>query len=176
MKIKKSKSSNINIFYTLWQEAIAYHKQNNYPVFPIFPKEQILLEIDKGLHYSVYDKSDELIGFFSLALEDFVIWEEQEQNDAIYIHRMCSKRKMKENNLSKMVLAWGYEYVLKNKRRYVRMDTWGDNKELIAHYISSGFKIKRYRQLGHIPELDSHYDNILLVMFENEVKKYKDKQ
>ena len=107
----------------MWQEAIAYHKQNNYPVFPIFPKEQILLEIDKGLHYSVYDKSDELIGFFSLALEDFVIWEEQEQNDAIYIHRMCSKRKMKENNLSKMVLAWGYEYVLKNKRRYVRMDT-----------------------------------------------------
>ena len=49
------------------------------------------------------------------------------------------------------------------------MDTWGDNKELIAHYTSSGFKIKRYKQLGNIPELASHYDNILLVMFENEM-------
>ena len=105
MKIKKSKSSHINNFHTLWQEAISYHEENNYPVFPIFPKEQILLEIDEGLHYSVYSKSDELIGFFSLALEDFVIWEEEEKSDAIYIHRMCSNRKMKEVNLSKIVLT-----------------------------------------------------------------------
>ena len=173
MKIKKSKDSYIEDFYTLWQEAIVYHKQNNYPIFPIFPREQILLEIDEGLHYSVYSKNDECIGFFSLALEDFVIWEEQERNDAIYIHRMCSNRKFKEVNLSKMVLVWGYEYVIQNQRRYVRMDTWGDNKKLVAHYISSGFKVKQYKQLGKTPELASHYDNILLIMFENDVEEYK---
>ena len=112
MKIKKSKASYIDDFYTLWQEAIVYHKQNNYPIFPIFPREQILLEIDEGLHYSVYSKNDECIGFFSLALEDFVIWEKQERSDAIYIHRMCSNRRIKEVNLSKIVLVWGYEYVI----------------------------------------------------------------
>ena len=169
MLVKKSSKKDIEIFYKLWQEAISYHKKNGYPLFPIFPREKILDEIEDGLHYSVYGNGDEFLGFFSLALEDYIIWEELEQGDAIYIHRMCANREFKAYSLSKIVLEWAYKYVKKIKRVYVRMDTWGDNKSLVKHYTSSGFKFKKYRKLGKIPELASHYEGILLIMFENDV-------
>ena len=170
MKIKKSRDDKIDEFYILWELAIAYHKKNNYPVFPIFPKETIASEIKEGLHYSVYTENNELIGYFSLALEDYIIWEELEKGDAIYIHRMCVNRKFRTYNLSQIVLSWAYQYVKEAKRRYVRMDTWGDNKQLVKHYTSAGFQFKKYRKLGNIPELASHYDGILLIMFENDVE------
>ena len=167
--IKKSVKEDMEMFYKLWQQAIAYHIENDYPIFPVFPREQIWNEIEEGLHYSVYSKKDKFIGFFSLALEDYIIWEELEKGDAVYIHRMCSNRKFKEYNLSKIVLDWAYQYVKERKRKYVRMDTWGENKSLVNHYIFSGFKFKKYRKLGKISELASHYEGILLIMFENQV-------
>jgi hypothetical protein len=42
-------------------------------------------------------------------------------------------------------------------------------KYFSSYSTSSEFKFKKYRKLGKIPELASHYEGILLIIFENDV-------
>jgi len=169
MNIVKSKIENITTFQELWSLSIDYQKNKGCPTWPKFPVELIEKEIISENHYSIYTSDNKLCGYFSLVFNDSLIWEELELNDAIYIHRMCVNQKVEKINLSSIVLEWTYTYAKKYKRKFIRMDTWGDNKQLINHYINCGYKYKRNKFIYKIPELPSHYDNINLAMFENEV-------
>jgi hypothetical protein len=46
----------------------------------------------------------------------------------------------------------------------------GGNRRLVDYYISCGFKHIRNRHLGDVPELPTHYSNIELAMFQNDIE------
>lgn len=169
MKIYRSASSSIPQFRDYWTAAVEYQKSANLPLWPVYPEAVIDREIDAGLHYSAFLPDGKLAGFFSLVLADPLIWEEKEQGDAIYIHRMCINPACRGNRLAAWVLTWAYGYASGCGRRFIRMDTWGDNERILAHYATCGFQFRRKRQLGVIPGLSHHYNNINLALFENEV-------
>ncbi len=169
MEIRPSVASSESKFRDFWNAAVSYQASRQLPLWPTYPEESINDEIKAGLHFSVYMPDGVLAGYFSVALSDHQIWEEKEKGDAIYIHRVCVNPEQKGNKLIAAVLSWAYEYTLGIKRKFIRMDTWGDNKRLVNYYVACGFKHIGNRQLGIMPDLPAHYSNANLALFENPV-------
>ena len=69
----------------------------------------------------------------------------------------------------KKIVAWGKLFAKEKNLDYLRLDTWGDNTELIDYYQKCGFEF-----LGIItPDykgLPKHYDGIMLSLFEINIK------
>jgi ribosomal protein S18 acetylase RimI-like enzyme len=169
MKILRSISSATTEFRDFWDTALSYQKAVGSQLWPSYPAEKIEDEIRSGLHFSVFLPDDVLAGYFSLALSDELIWEQKERGDAVYIHRMCGNPMCKGKNLAASVLSWAYGFATGAGRKFVRMDTWADNERLLNYYIACGFQHVRNRQLGIVPGLSPHYENINLALFENAV-------
>lgn len=112
---------------------------------------------------------DIVAGYFSIALSDELIWGEKERGDAIYIHRICVNPDRKGNNLTMHILSWAYGYAMAAGRKFIRMDTWGDNQRLVSYYVTCGFQHVGNKRLGLVPDLPPHYRNANLALFENVV-------
>ena len=170
MKIHRSTISAEGQFRDFWNAALAYQQAAQLPVWPAYPEAKIREEIGAGLHFSGFLPDGVLVGYFSLALADALVWEGKEQGDAIYIHRMCVNPACKGNNLAEAVFTWAYGYAAGSGRRFLRMDTWVDNQRLVKYYVSCGFRHVGNRQLGVMPDLPAHYSNAKLALFENEIQ------
>lgn len=169
MKINPSAPASVAEFRNFWAAALAYQASAQLPTWSPYPDEKINTEIATGLHFSGFTPDGVLAGFFSVALSDATIWGSKEKGDAIYIHRMCVNPACKGNRLAASVLKWAYDYASECGRRFVRMDTWGDNPRLIDYYVACGFRHLGNLQMGHAPDLLPHYKNANLALFENEV-------
>lgn len=169
MKIHRSVSSSTGEFRDFWDAALSWQKAVGSELWPAFPAEKISAEILSGLHFSVFLPDDVLAGYFSLVLSDELIWQEKERGDAVYIHRMCVNPVCRGKNLAAAILAWAYGYATGAGRKFVRMDTWGNNRRLVDYYVACGFRHVGNRQLGIVPGLSPHYNNAYLALFENPV-------
>lgn len=169
MKIYRSLSSSNDVFRDFWKAALTYQKSKQLPLWPVYPEQRIKDEIHAGLHFSVVMPDDVLAGYFSIALTDELIWGGKERGDAIYIHRICVNPDRKGNNLSTHILSWAYGYALVAGRKFIRMDTWGDNQRLVNYYVACGFQHVGNKRLGSVPDLPPHYSNANLALFENAV-------
>lgn len=169
MKIHRSNRRDIHAFHGFWNTAIDYQKERGLPLWPPFSEESMMQEIRSGFHFSARFPDGILAGYFSVALSDRLIWGAKEQNDAIYIHRMCVNPDRKGSHLTSFVLAWANGYASSLGKRFIRMDTWADNKQLADYYIECGFHYIDNRMLGDVPELPAHYSHTNLALFENVV-------
>jgi ribosomal protein S18 acetylase RimI-like enzyme len=169
MKIHRSTSASITVFRDFWNAALSRQKTVGSQLWPPYPAEKIEVEILSGLHFSVFLPDDQLAGYFSLTLSDKTIWEEKERGDAVYIHRMCANPACKGMNLASAILTWASGFAAGAGRKFVRMDTWGDNPRLVKYYVACGFRHIGNRQLGLVPDLLPHYNNLNLALFENAV-------
>ncbi|HEX3627671.1 MAG TPA: GNAT family N-acetyltransferase [Verrucomicrobiae bacterium] len=169
MKVVRSVLSSENKFRDFWDAALSFQNAAGMPLWSPYPADKIKGEIQAGLHYSAFLTDDVLAGYFSLALSDEVIWQEKEQGDAIYIHRMCVNPQCKGKNLAASILTWAYGFAAGVGRKFIRMDTWGDNPRLLNYYIACGFRRIGNRHIGFEPNLAPHYKNANLALFENEI-------
>jgi ribosomal protein S18 acetylase RimI-like enzyme len=169
MKIHQSTLSSVAEFRNFWAAALAYQAAAQLPAWSPYPEEKINNEIAAGLHFSAFMPDGVLAGFFSVVLSDAMIWGSKEKGDAIYLHRMCVNPACRGKYLAASVLTWAYGYASGRGRKFVRMDTWGDNPRLVNHYVACGFQHIGNRQMGQAPDLLPHYKNANLALFENEV-------
>jgi GNAT superfamily N-acetyltransferase len=169
MKIHRSTKSSESLFREFWDAALTYQKSVGSSLWPSYPADKIKSEILSGHHFSIFLLDDVLAGYFSLALSDELIWEEKERGDAVYIHRMCVNPICRGKNLAASILSWAYGFATGAGRKFVRMDTWGNNDRLVNYYVACGFRQAGNRQLGVVPGLSPHYSNAYLALFENPV-------
>jgi hypothetical protein len=40
------------------------------------------------------------------------------------------------------IIEWAKDFGKENHKKFIRMDTWGENKKLIDYYIKCGFKFR----------------------------------
>ena len=169
MKFQRSNISSENQFREFWAAAVAYQKSAQLPFWLAYPEALIRNEISAGLHFSAFLSDGILMGYFSIAFSDALIWGEKEHGDAIYIHRMCINPACKGNRFAASVLNWACGFAAGSARKFVRMDTWEDNLQLVNYYIACGFRHIGNRHLGVVPELPAHYSSANLALFENEI-------
>ena len=168
MKIEPSSVADIDCIFEFYDLAVAYQKTKFNKHWMGFDRKMVLNEITENRQWKIII-DDEVACVFAITFQDESIWKEKNADDAVYFHRIVTHPKFKGQHLVKRIVTWGLAFAKEKKLHYLRMDTWGDNEELIGYYQKCGFDF-----LGVItPEykgLPKHYEGISLSLFQIKVE------
>jgi predicted GNAT family N-acyltransferase len=136
----------------LFDHAMQLQGKNGYHVWKMLDTGALRQEIEQGCQYKVVRGTDVLC-VFSIQYTDPFIWRERDQNDAVYLHRIVTNPLFKGQRQFEKVLSWTRQLAQGHSRPFIRMDTWADNKQLVAYYASFGFEVVEHYLTPNIPEL-----------------------
>lgn len=167
-RIAPSKVKDLELIFSLFRHAVDYQTAKGYNLWPEFSRELIETEIAERRHWKIMD-GDAIACVFSVLYNDPVIWKEKDLEPAVYLHRIAVNPLYKGKGMMKRIRQWAITHASENKKRYVRMDTWGDNEVLRNYYISCGFNYIGQQHLQNTAGLPSHYGGDHLSLFQIEV-------
>jgi len=127
LQIVNTTFADIDFTFKLFDSAIEYQKKNNYELWPQFSKELIETEIAEKRHWKILD-GDTIVCVFSVLYNDPVIWEEKNNEPSVYLHRIAINPTFKGKGIMNAVKNWAIQHAKENGKKYVRMDTWGNNE------------------------------------------------
>jgi GNAT superfamily N-acetyltransferase len=146
----------LDLIYQLFEQAIAFQQQQGYRGWQSYDTEHIRKDVLSQQLYKVLSGNG-VAGIFCVCLRDELIWRSLDQNDALYLHRIISNRENRSGGFFKQVLDWAIDEARKTGRKYIRMDTWAENKKLIAYYESYGFRfVENYTTENSIALPEQH--------------------
>lgn len=129
----------------------------------MYDKEILQKDIDNQLQYKIV-AADEIACIFSLCYAEPILWREKERGDAIYINRIVVNPKGQKQ--FEKILNWVIAHAKKNNFKYIRMDTWADNPNIVAYYKSFGFKLLENYTTPNTAELPIQKRNMALALLE----------
>jgi len=94
---------------------------------------------------------------WAITFNDKEIWGEKDKNDSIFIHRIATNPMMRGNRYVDDIVAWAKEYATSINKKFIRLDTLGNNTRLIEHYTSAGFTFLGIFRLEDVSNLPGHY-------------------
>ena len=59
--------------------------------------------------------------------------------------------------MCKNIINWAKNYGKSNGKKFIRMDSWGDNQNLTDYYIKCDFTFLGLTILGKVANLPGHY-------------------
>lgn len=156
MEIENCSLSDVGEILSLYEAARNLQIQRKMVVWPTFEASFITQEIKEGKQWKIV--SDHLIACnWVVTFEDKEIWGEKDKDDALYIHRICTNPTLRGNRYIEEIVKWSKKYVAQKGKRFIRLDTLGNNTKLIAHYTSAGFDFLGMVELTDTAKLPSHY-------------------
>jgi predicted GNAT family N-acyltransferase len=169
IRIVNSCAEDIGLIMQLFDSAISYQEKNNYPLWPRFSEPFILKEISEKRHWKIL-QGDTIICIFSVMYHDPEIWgEERNLEPSVYLHRIAVNPSFKGRKMMMTIKQWAIAHARKENKKYVRMDTWGNNENLKAYYIGCGFEYLGQQYLKEIEGSPMHYGGSVLSLFQVEV-------
>lgn len=159
-----STEKDIPEIFRLYGLATAFQKvkfpENLWPEFDIdlikrevAEKRQFKLSID-----------DQVACVWAIAYSDPEIWQGDDGRSSIYIHRIATNPDFRGNNYVKLIVDWARKFA--KDKKYIRMDTCGENLRLIQHYQNCGFEFLGIKKLEDASNLPAHYHNADVCYFE----------
>lgn len=164
-EIINTTTKDLNFIYTLFEEAITYIKKNNYVGWTTYDKNFIMQDIDKKLQFKIIN-GNEILCLFSICFSDHLIWREMEKGDAIYLHRIVVNPKFKGQKQFEKILNWIILFAKEKELKYIRMDTWAENSNIIAYYKSFGFQFLENYTTPNTTELPDQHRNLNVALLE----------
>jgi ribosomal protein S18 acetylase RimI-like enzyme len=149
----------------LFDEAIKLQNKNGYKVWDSIDEMALQKEITNNLQFKVV-QNDIILCIFSIQYSDPFIWQDKDQNDAIYLHRIVTNPNFKGQRLFENVLNWAFQFAKQNKRKHLRMDTWAENHQLIDYYKSFGFHFIGNYKTTETEELPIQNRNLNVALLE----------
>ena len=169
MIITNSTKEDIPEIFRLYRLASEYQKvkfpENQWPKFS---KELVTKEIVENRQFKILIKN-KIACIWAVTFSDIEIWENDDDNFSIYIHRIAANPEFRGNNFVKRIVNWSKKFAENNNKQFIRMDTCGKNERLINHYTNCGFKFLGIKRLKNTLELPSHYHNADVCFFEIEL-------
>ena len=158
MEIKNCLMTDANEILLLYEAARNLQTQRKMVIWPSFEKSFIENEINKERQWKLV--SENIIACnWSITFDDKEIWGERDKGDAIYIHRICTNPGLRGNRYIDAIVEWSKPYARRRGKRFVRLDTLGNNTKLIEYYISAGFKFLGMFKLKDTIDLPAHYQD-----------------
>lgn len=158
MEIKNCLISDADEILSLYEAARNLQAQRKMVIWPPFEKSFIENEIYQGRQWKII--SENVIACnWAIAFKDRKIWRERDNDDAIYIHRICTNPSLRGNRYINAIVKWAEEYAKQTGKQFIRLDTLGNNTKLIEHYTSAGFNFLGMFQLTDTASLPAHYQN-----------------
>lgn len=169
MKIINSSPEDIDAIFKLYDEAIKYQKIHFIQHWQGFDREMVKKEIAEKKQWKVLDSGGNICCIFATAYTDPFIWEEKDKDPSIYLHRIVTNPLFRGKNYVLNIVDWAQDFGKENQKKFIRIDTWGENKKLIDYYIKCGFKFIGLTKLEEASDLPKHYSTALLGLLEIEI-------
>lgn len=170
MKIENSSQKDLEEIFRLYKEATKYQK-NKFPEnqWPEFSRDLILQELEENRQFKiVIDR--EIACIWAVTFNDAEIWKDKNSDPAIYIHRIATNPHFRGRNFVSHIVEWAKEYARQNNKKFIRLDTCGNNLRLISHYCNAGFNFLGIEKLQDSTGLPAHYENADVCYFEIELE------
>jgi ribosomal protein S18 acetylase RimI-like enzyme len=165
MEIKNSSKTDINEIFGLYKIATDFQKTRFSVHWPEFERSLVETEIAENRQWKiVIDNKTACV--WATTFNDPQIWEERNNDPAIYIHRIATNPEFRGQNLVEQIVEWAKKFAFENKKSYIRMDTVGDNPGLISYYSKCGFDFLGLLKLQNTEGLPEHYDNATVSLFQ----------
>jgi ribosomal protein S18 acetylase RimI-like enzyme len=156
MKIENSLPTDIEEIFRLYGIASAYQKTKNVVVWPSFERQLVTTELAENRQWKLLI-DNQIACVWAITFSDPEIWEERDQDAAIYIHRIATNPDFRGHNFVGILVDWAKKYAQNNNKNFVRLDTLGNNIKLIDHYTSAGFNFLGLFELKSTAGLPAHY-------------------
>jgi ribosomal protein S18 acetylase RimI-like enzyme len=164
-RIDRASRDDLRDIRAAYEHARAMQQDRAVTAWPEFSDAAILDEIRAGRLYRVLI-DDDVVGVFSIALEDPAIWGAHERGRHLYLHRIARAASYPGRGLVDVVLAWAERECIRLGRDGLRMDTWASNAALIDFYQRRGFRLVDERRIEAEPRLPSHYHHNTFALLE----------
>ena len=171
MTIKNVTASDIEKIFALYKIASNYQREKKTViVWPDFDREMVINEIAENRQFKLL-VNNEVVCIWAITFSDKQIWEDSNTDSAIYIHRIAVNPNFRGNNYIATITNWAKEYALKKEIQFIRLDTLGENKNLITHYKNAGFHFLGLFNLKNTSNLPDHYKLAPVCLFEIDLYK-----
>lgn len=165
MEIYNSSIEDVDLIFDLYSSAIAYQKERSMSHWPEFDRQMVIHEISENRQWKmIIDGAVACI--WATTFTDPLIWKEKEIDPSVYIHRITTHPRFRGKNLVKIIVEWARNYATNHDKKFVRMDTVGENLKLIEHYTGCGFDYLGLSPLTNTESLPHHYHNAVVSLFE----------
>lgn len=166
MQIKTATREDIDEIFSFYKMASAYQKaKKKVVVWPDFKRDMVATEIAENRQFKMLI-NNEVVCIWAITYSDAQIWEEKNKESAIYIHRIATNPNFRGNNFVAKIVEWAKEYVLEKEIQFIRLDTLGNNTQLIEHYKNAGFDFLGLFNLKDTSNLPDHYTQAPVCLFE----------
>jgi ribosomal protein S18 acetylase RimI-like enzyme len=149
----------------LYECARGFQKIKGAVLWPQFDKALIEREIAEKRQWKLMIDG-QMACVWATTFDDPQIWEERNNDPAVYIHRIATNPDFRGQYFVDELVVWAKIYALKNEKKFIRMDTVGENKGLIDYYQKSGFDFLGLAKLRQTEGLLAHYQNATVCLFE----------
>lgn len=170
MTIENTTISDLPTIEWLFSQAMMLQGKNGYKVWANIDYDALKKDIALRLQYKIVSNG-EIICIFSVQYSDPFIWQERDQEDAIYLHRIVVNPSHKGQKQFSHVLEWAKQHARERQLRYVRMDTWAENQKIIDYYLSFAFRFLGNYRTGDEPELPIQNRNLNVALLELDLSK-----
>jgi ribosomal protein S18 acetylase RimI-like enzyme len=164
--IHQSTMDDVTDIFKLYQYATDYQKEK-FPdnTWPTFERSMVEKEVENMLQYK-FVVTDNIACVWAITHSDPQIWQEKNNDPAVYIHRIATNPSYRGHNYVKIIVDWAREYCAKQGLDYIRLDTCGHNEGLIKHYTSCGFTFLGIEKIKDSTGLPPHYVDADVCYFE----------
>lgn len=170
MNIQNSTIEDIDEIFRLYNLASSHQRSLNMVTWPEFERSLIETEIKENRQWKLLI-DDEVACVWAITFSDPEIWEDKNSDSSIYIHRIATNPDFRGNNLVNQLTEWSKKYAAEIGKRFIRLDTVGENKKLISIYKNAGFDFLGLFKLENTESLPAHYLNATVSLFEIDLEK-----
>mgnify|MGYP003602040181 FL=1 len=172
-QIRNSKIDDIDEIFRLYKIATDFQKTRFTVHWPEFDRKLIETEISENRQWKII-ADGKIACIWATTFTDPQIWEERNDDPAVYIHRIATNPDFRGQNLVGQIVEWAKIYANENQKQFVRMDTVGDNPGLINYYTKCGFDFLGLLKLKNTTGLPAHYDNATVSLFQMIINRESD--
>jgi RimJ/RimL family protein N-acetyltransferase len=168
MKIENSSMDDLEDIFKFYKIATEFQQTKNSTVWPTFSRELVVSEIETLCQWKIVI-DDQIACVWAITFEDPLIWEERNEDPSIYIHRIATNPVFRGQNLVGEIIKWAIDFAKEHDKKFVRLDTVGENIGLINYYQKCGFEFLGLFELKNTLGLPAHYHNATVSLFELQV-------
>lgn len=156
----------IDLVFTRYAEAAAHQRRiGTVVVWPEFDRSMVAREISENHQWKLLIDG-EMACVWATTFSDEQIWEARNVDPSLYIHRIATNPAFRGHNFVETIVSWAKEHARLNHKKFVRLDTLGNNTRLIDHYTGAGFTFLGMFELKDTTGLPAHYSKEPACLFQ----------
>lgn len=169
-EIKNSATQDIEAIMGLYAQAADYQRKiNAVVVWPQFDRALVDREINENRQWKIVEDGT-IACVWATTFSDPVIWEQRNDDPSVYIHRIATEPGHRGRNYVQLIVEWATAFARQHRKKFVRMDTVGNNARLIDYYRKNGFSFLGMVELKNTSALPEHYSKDKVCLFEIRVE------